>query len=333
MSTKRQTTGRFQEQPDSWQMKLQGTIALPFPLTWIVLAFILFVIGCVIHSTQYETPSALNLVIIKTILIAAIGNAVVYYEKLLDELADNLTDLLDEAEDRAQKWIKGYYRTIFWSPNNIYAGLLLGILCLAASIYAQSDIFVSSAGRIYSLILSFIIGFLGGSMFWAMLGFARLTADLGKTVRIRTSIFDSKTSVLRAASLVLWKVSITATMVYVAGLSAYYFCTLRLGLLNAVIVFIFGVFILAYYVIPQINIHRTLTRIKTHRLQSLVTQIDAVFDDVSSSPTADNMNQLKELFALQRIVNGKNSWSFGINELLVLLGSVLVPLIIFFWQQ
>ena len=94
------------------------------------------------------------------------------------------------------------------SNKNIIVGLILGCICLFTSISANSETFGSLIGRIYSFALSFIIGFFGGSMFWTMLGFSRLTSELGKEVQIKTSIFDSKTSLLRTASSVLWKVSL-----------------------------------------------------------------------------------------------------------------------------
>lgn len=84
-----------------------------------------------------------------------------------------------------------------------------------------------------------------------------------------------------------------------------------------------------YFVLPQRNIHKTLVKIKSQRLKSLVHQIDITFDKVSANPTPDNINQLKELFHLQNIVNGKKAWTFGTNELLILLGTILVPLVIF----
>lgn len=323
----------FKESPDSWQMKIQTFTRLPFPLAWIVIALILFLVGYAIVILENEQINALRLIILHSTLIAAIANSVVFYEKLLDEVADNLHYLLDEPEEKSKNWINRYYTEIFWSNKNIIVGLILGGICLFTSISANSEVFGSLIGKIYSFALSFIIGFFGGSMFWTMLGFARLTSDLGKEVQIKTSIFDSKTSLLRTASSVLWKVSITASFVYILGVSSYFFCSLQLTLVNLLIILIFGVFIVLYFILPQINIHKTLSKIKNQRLKSLVDQIDITFDKVSSSPTPDNINQLKELFHLQTIVNGKKSWSFGTNELLILIGTVLVPLVIFIAKQ
>lgn len=92
----------------------------------------------------------------------------------------------------------------------------------------------------------------------------------------------------------------------------------------------FGVFIIVYYVVPQVNIHKFLVELKRSRLKVLVEQIDRSFDKVSSAPTPENISQLRDLFHLQNIVNGKRSWSFGAGELLMLIGSIIIPLMLFF---
>jgi hypothetical protein len=323
----------FKETPDSWQMKIQNITMLPFPLAWIVFSLLLLLIGYAIITWENDQENALRLIILDATLIAALANSVVFYEKLLDEVADNLHYLLDEPEDKSKKWIEYYYMDIFWSKKNMIAGLILGVICLFVAFTSGFELFNSLIGKIYLFILSYIIGFFGGSMFWTMLGFARLTSDLGKKVQIKTSIFDSKTSVLRTASSVLWKVSITASFVYILGISSYFLCSLNLCSVTFLIILFFGIFILLYFIIPQVNIHKTLSKIKNQRLKLLVDQIDITFDKVSSGPTPDNINQLKELFHLQSIVNGKKSWSFGANELLILIGTVLLPLFIFIAKQ
>ena len=90
-----------------------------------------------------------------------------------------------------------------------------------------------------------------------------------------------------------------------------------------------GAFIILYFIVPQINIHKTLVGVKHQRLKALVEQLDHTFDLVASEPSPENINRLRDLFQLQDIVNGKRSWAFGMGELLMLIGSVLVPLLLF----
>lgn len=324
---------RYKESPDAWQTKVQALFRLPFPIPWMLIAGVFFAIGYVVTLYSNDSLGTVRLVAIKSVLIAAIANSVVFYEKLLDSVADTFPALLDEQQERAEQWISQWYTIIFWSKKNLLTGLLLGSVCLLCSLRGDSVVILSTAGRAYSFFMTFIIGFLGGSMFWTMLGIAGLTSSLGKDVQIRPSIFDTKTSVLRTASSVIWKVSLTASLVYLLGVSIYFFALTRLETASMVIVLSFGAFIILYFIFPQVNIHKTLLRIKRTRLKVLVQRIDDTFDKVAAAPSPENINQLRDLFHLQGIVNGKRPWSFGTGELLLLIGSVIIPLLLFMLQH
>ena len=319
----------YKKSADSWQMKVQGFMKLPFPLPWLLIAGVLFGIGYVIVGLYEKNLRAVRLLAIDAALIAAIANAVIFFEMLLDQIADAASDLLKEEEGKAQEWIRKWYDNIFWSKKNIFAGLILGTLIVVARLVGGNSLFTSMAGNAYAYFINFVIGVTGGSMFWAMLGIARIMLSLGKDVNIKPSIFDTSTSSLRIASSVLWKVSFVAALTYILGVSQIFLCSIEIDTLSKIIIIFFGTFIVLYFIVPQINIHKTLLRFKRERLGALVKQIDNTFDEVAKNPTPTNINQLRELFDLQHVVNGKKSWSFGATELLILLGTVLIPLILF----
>ena len=323
----------FQESPDSWQLRVQNITRLPYPLAWVLISFALLSVGWGIVQFTGENAPVSSLLLFDALLISVLGNAVIFYEKLLDNIADNLWFLLDESEDKIKKWIEYYYNDIFWSNKNLVAGFILSCICVYLSKKSITFPISFIIVKYYLFALAAIIGFLAGSHFWAMVGFARLFSNLGKDVAIKASIFDSKTSLLNSASKILWKVSLSASMIYVLGVSVYFICPLELTMANMIVVGFFGFFLILYFVLPQLNIHRTLISLKQERLSSLVNQIDVTFSEVSSSPTSENINQLKELFHLQSIVNGKKSWSFGMLELITLIGTVLIPLILFFLRR
>ena len=103
--------------------------------------------------------------------------------------------------------------------------------------------FTSVAGKNYAYFVYFFLGLVGGSMLWCMLGIARLMSSLGKDVTIQPSIFDTKTSSLRTASSILWKVSFVAALMYILGISQIYFCSIYLGTFSKSLTIFFGMFI------------------------------------------------------------------------------------------
>lgn len=343
---------RYKDQPDAWQTKVQEFLRLPFPLPWLCIAGVLFALGVLIevflgHNLESANQSTTQsgglkhpvvLLGIQCAVIAGITNSVILFEYLMDRVADTYPLLIDEINERASAWISHWYSIIFWSKRNLIVGLLMAILITFSSGHESAKLFTSfmkpgspiwMLGWAYSYFITFTLGFMSGSCLWIVLGIALMFLSMGKDVQIKSSIFDSKTSILRMASSVLWKVALILSLVYLLGISAVYFCDVGKNAHSVIIMVVFGFFILAYFVVPQINIHKHLVRLKQNRLRVLVEQIDQSFDRVADNPSAENISQLRDLFHLQSIVNGKKSWSFGFGELVALIGSILIPLVLF----
>jgi hypothetical protein len=322
---------KFAENPDSWQMKVQKYLSerlrfpSPFPVPWLIIAVPIFVIGYMIEPIRREYLYAAEFG-----LIAALGNAVVYFEMLVDDVADAFPHLVMRKREEVEKLLKEWYKQTFWSLKDMIAGALMGALLVVVWRFDPPLPHVrdTKLGEVYIYVASFLVGFLGGSMLWAMFRIATLMLPLGKEVEIRPSVFDSSTSPLRAVSAVLWKVSFTAIAIYVSIILWLILCANRRGLLTMTVAITFGIIFMLYFIIPQWNVHKTLLKLKRDRLRKLVKQVDSTFDEVARNPTRDNIQQLRSLFEVQQVVNGKSPWSFGTTELLVLLGSVIVPLII-----
>ncbi len=320
---------KFAENPDSWQMKVQKYLSerlrfpSPFPLPWLIIAAPIFVIGYMIEPIRREGLYAAEFG-----LIAALGNAVVYFEMLVDEVADVFPHLVMRKREEVKDLLKKWYQQTFWSLHDMIAGVLLGVLLVVVWLVSPPISLPSTPGKVYIYVASFLVGFLGGSMLWAMFRIATLMLSLGKEVEIKPSVFDSSTGPLRAMSAVLWKVSFTAIAIYVSIILWLILCADSRRVLTMTVAITFGIFFMLYFIIPQWNVHKTLIKLKQKRLRKLVKQVDSTFDKVAQNPTRENIQQLRSLFEVQQVVNGKSPWSFGITELLVLLGSVIVPLII-----
>lgn len=320
---------RYRDTADAWQTKISNALWLPFPLPWMFIAAAIFGVCYGVVVLFEPTTEHITLFAIEATLIAAIANAVVFYEQLLDEVADAFPKLVTGSTDVSNELIEKCYENTFWSHRNMWAGISLAALLTTASLFSSSKLFASVPALVLAHVMCIVIGFLGGSMFWAMLGIARLMLSLGRDVELRLSIFHSSTSPLRTASSIMLKVSLTAVLVYLVGASIYVFVPSEMHIANLALAVPFGFFLVLYFVIPQINIHKALVRIKEERLDKLVVQIDGAFDEVTAGPTADNIGRLKELFELQRVVNGRPAWSFGVHELIMLVGSIVVPLLLF----
>ena len=293
-----------------------------------LIAILVFGLGYAVLFVFEKDTERVSLFATNALLIAAIANAVVLYEKIIDNIADDLPELLDEENTKAAEWVSGWYHRIFWSKKILLFGICFGALLALVDAQAIEYGFLTLAGKAYAYFINFLIGLTGGSMFLVMVGIARMMSSLGKDVSIRPSIFDTKTSALRVVTAALWKVALVAVFVYALGLSTLCIRQNTPGLITLGISGIAGVFVVAYVIYPQVNVHKTLSRLKRQKLEALIGQIEKSFNKVTQDPTPANIAQLRDLFDLQHIVNSKKAWAFGIRELLILISSVIIPLIL-----
>ncbi len=320
--------------PDAWQTKIQAFARwpwrFPWPWPWFFIGIIEWSIAMTINWFAEGNLNATPIITIDAALLSALGNAVVYIEQQLDQLADVFPELVKEDEKTTKRWVRRWYHRIFWSLKpHLICGILCGILFTMASIVPVKEFYSSTISRSYALVLAFILGMLCGSGLWVIIGIARMMSSLARDVRVRVSIFDTSASPLRAAGNMLWKTSLVASIVYLLGISPVFVCGMKLGLSTLFVYVGFGLFLILYFVIPQMNVHRALVRVKRMKMRSLVEQIDNSFDKVAQAPTPENIGQLRDLFHLQHVVHKKSEWSFGISEILAIMGTVIIPIIVF----
>ena len=321
----------FKDIPDSWQTRIQERLLLPFPLPWLLISLALFDLcfGWLYFNGMGKglfTMYAMN-----CIIIAALTNSVVFFEKLLDDAADKYPRLLDENEVTANEWIKRWYRRMFWSHKNLVCGAIFAV-AIPLIYPAHRELLNPDdpvTGLTYLLILT-ALGFASGSYFWVMLCIARMFLSLGKEVKIKPSIFDGKTSVLRGASAIIFKVSVVSALIYVLGLTTVRVCHLGYDVVSGAVTAGFGLFIVVYFVLSQWNIHKSLEEIKQARLNALVEKIDLTFDQVANDASEEAIKRLQDLLHLQGVVNGKQAWSFGTNHLLTLISTIVIPIALMF---
>ena len=314
-----------QSVPIAWQAMVESVWRLPFPAPWLIIGGILLGIGAAI-SVQQGGGEILRLVGMASALIAAAGNAVVLYGRMLQHVMLTFPALLDIDRQEGQRWCCSRAAKILSVWPNILAGLVLGLIIVSVSYNLIIEKFVSVVGIAYGIFMFGSVGLVGGSMAWTMLGIGRMILAMGRDVPVKASLFEERTSIIRVASRMMLRVSLVAIAVYALGVCIPFSYTP--GLLGTLVTAVFGVFVILYFIIPQFNLHRTLVRLKQAKIAKLIPQMERTFESVAQEPTAENLHQLRELFQLQLVLNGRTSWSFGMKELLLLLGSVVIPLLV-----
>ena len=223
---------------------------------------------------------------------------------------------------------------------NVAFGIGLAVVVVFAYYHRLGEpggenIFCKLPGQIYQGVLTFGIGFLGGSMFYVLLALGWTAYHVGYSDRMqkmKVSVFQLPAGIFNVISRFMLKVCFVATALYLLGVSRLYVQEYMQheGLnpkLGGLPIF-FGIFIFAYFVVTQLSVHDAMRKAKNRELSKLAPTIEKRFELTVEDPHKDNIDRLRDLFELQRTLAKSPSWDFGWKELIPIFGTVLVPLIV-----
>ena len=313
--------------PTTWQGYIEKVVPLPFPIPWLIVGLLIFClveIGAWLVHTPYK---CIPMFAISAFLIAGAANAVIFYARQMEHFFTELSKFAEVSPEKLDKWYLHRFIRVFSVIPNLGSGIILGVCIVVVTLQAGAVI-PGFIGKIIHGGVLFLIGLAGGSMLWVLLGVAWMISDIGRGLEIKIPIFQSKTGGIRSVSHLILRVSIVAICVYLLGISLLPFIPHQKGLLQLTVAFGFGVFVIGYFVLSQWNISRAIQMAKEKRISKLLPSVEKAFERVTNDPSAENLRNLRELFDLQKTINNTSSWSFGIREMLILLGSVIIPLLV-----
>jgi hypothetical protein len=84
--------------------------------------------------------------------------------------------------------------------------------------------------------------------------------------------------------------------------------------------------LVAFFLIPQIGVHRIMTREKQQRLTAFATHMEQAMEKSLHDPNPENMARLKESFEVYQYLNNMKEWPFNANAIWQLVTALLIPL-------
>lgn len=320
---------KFSDTSDSWQMMVHESLKIAYPFPWLIISAILYLACVIVIKPDGEETNFYKFLGLLCLLIAAVNNSIVYYEKLLDEVADKYTRLLDGEDHVVKEWVNYWYQKIFWSRWDMAWGL--GFAIVFTMVYLKWEIvdIVNLPNKVCYIVVMAVLWFSGGSSFWIVVCIARMFRSMGRDIKVRQSIFDSRTSALRRAAAITWKVALVSTLIFILGVFTPVICGVEYTQASMIITVGFGAFVVGYFIFSQVNIHKNLVEIKQEKIDSLVEKLDRAFDEAADNPGKENIQKLQDLLELQRVVDGRSEWSFGTKDLFSLVTTIMSPLIVY----
>ena len=128
----------------------------------------------------------------------------------------------------------------------------------------------------------------------------------------------------------MFRLSFTIVVVYLFGISS------RIGsqpnLLMLFTTSLFGLFVIAFFIFPQLNVHKIMSKVKHRKLMNFSNYIEESLQAVTEDPSVGNIQRVRELFEIQRSLNGMGEWPFNTKLLLTLLTGIAIPIFVVLLQ-
>lgn len=262
------------------------------------------------------------------LFFAMVCITITYCSKVLAALYPDLAISVDHDQTEFRQW----YTT---QLGRSYQGLLpvvFGLVFALVESFTAGEVireFTPQGTVLAALRMSYeFVGFFFlGVAVWALINVVRIPILLTK-FKIKVSLNQLSGRGLQALGGAFFKMSMSivatfiplAAAVIISPLSGneWIIAWLACGLLM----------IFAFFIVPQIGVHRIMTHEKNQRLIAFAVHLEDAMERSLKDPTSQNMQRLKELLDLQAHLRGMNEWPFNTSSLWQLITALLIPVIL-----
>jgi hypothetical protein len=180
--------------------------------------------------------------------------------------------------------------------------------------------------RISLLSIYFAVTFLAGGVVYSMVRISMMVYRLGKINEIKVSIYQHPVTSVRAIGKLMSRLAFTILIIYIFGTPYYIACKQSIPMMFINI--FFGIFVLGFFIYPQMNVHKMMAKMKHKKLMKFSSYLEDSLQAVTEDPTVNNIQRVREMFEIQRSLNGMGEWPFNTKLLLTIITGIGIPILI-----
>ena len=208
----------------------------------------------------------------------------------------------------------------------VVTGCLLAPICICS--ISTFDFWRNSSPfslTVLAIIVT-LIGFLGGTLLFVILRIAIMIHRIGNIEAIKVSVYQHPLSSIKAVGSLLFRISIIALFVYFFGISMLFTGIKQHGGMVFIIIAFFGAVVVLFFILPQVKIHQIMFKVKHQRLRDFSVHLESALEQVTMDPSQINIQRVRELFEIQKSLNGMGEWPFDLQLLLLLITGIAIPI-------
>ena len=159
-----------------------------------------------------------------------------------------------------------------------------------------------------------------------MLRISIMVYKLGKIDEMKVSIYQHPVTSIKAIGKLMSRLALTILIIYIFGMS-YFFTYIPSTSILFMNLF-FGVLVLGFFIYPQINVHKIMSKMKHRKLMRFSAYLEESLQAVTEDPSGANIQRVREMFEIQRSLNGMGEWPFNTKLLLTIVTGIGIPILV-----
>lgn len=308
--------------------RLIRPIPLPFWLAWLIFWQVLFLLDYLL-TWNISDVSAYPLVFaFISIFFASLCIIMIYCSKILIQLFPQLIKFIEEDKQDLGSWYTSKLKYCYEGVWPVISGILISTIVMI-SIFPLIDQLTPDINYILYYRLAYLtLGFFFlGVALWAQVQVTYLPIAL-TAKKLKVSINQFAGNGLQALGSSYLKMSMAISVSFILIVLTAIAAPFENNIVVLMWLGVAGLLIFAFFLLPQVGIHRVMVNEKTNRMAGFTKHLEETMDQTLKDPSAENMQRLKELFEVQNHLKGMNEWPFDLTSIWQLLTALIIPIIL-----
>lgn len=310
----------------SYPQVLVDRIPLPTWSVWFIIWSGVFIIDYWLSSDVQTHSHFTELGIIAFFFSLCVNLAV--SNQILNGLYYDLKLFIDLDETQLQNWYEQRLKFMYTGMWPILFSIAFVII-----LEISGGSLVNEINSVDNTLLIFraayrIAGFfLLGLCLWSILNFMRLPSEVLR-FKLKPKLPNLQGVGIQAIGGAFFKVAIIGALSFALLAATIYVSPLSDNLMILGWLAFGGATIIGLFLSPLFSIHRVMVAEKRIQLVSLSSLIQSALVRINDEPSPQNLQQLKEMFQLQKHLQDLDDWPFNSKMLWQLISVLLIPLML-----
>lgn len=311
--------------PKTHLEKFVSLIPAPYYLGWLLFAAIFFSISCLILMLFEKSFRYIDGFLIISAIIGLQGTAINWAHNKIKTFNDILLNIVNLPREVIIRTFEEQEADIFNDKIMIVFAIVFIIFVHMSGIDYHTVSFNSSISDIVFKSGYYFAVYIEGAGLYILVMTAWTVHKIGKLPLQVSALFSD----FHAIGILYSKFTIYAASAYIMWGVFHMIVPPLFPSLKIILWFLsFAIVLFAYFIVPQVSIHRMMTSTKKEKIEMLSSQMSAALEEPFRVPNKENASYLKDMLSVQNQLDQMSDWPFSTYEILQIALILIIPLIV-----